>query len=49
MPTGKDYHQGRPEGHRQYAPPENSKQIKTASKGSRGVKSDAGAGPPEKR
>lgn len=49
--SSKDYHKGRPEGHRQYQEGAfgNTKQVKTASKGSAGSKPNAGAGPPEKR
>lgn len=48
MPTGKKY-PGPPEGYTKYSPPANTKQVQTASKGSPGSKSNAGAGPPEKR
>lgn len=47
MPKGKNY-PGPPEGYTTYSAPENSKQVKTASKGSPGPKPNAGAGPPEK-
>jgi hypothetical protein len=43
MPSGKNYHGSQPEGYQKYMPPENTKQQKTASKGSPGSKPSAGA------